>query len=265
MGLISLLKGAFTELLRDPKLFIPKFISVTIFIPPYLALAQITAELARNPASAAGLVGQANTLTLIVLLMAPIWIFIDSMYPVLVQQRAEKGKLEFVAAAKHVLVRFLKIFLAFFAILVLFFVVNIPFTLLISLGMVTQMLPVVAVGIIGAVAVMFAGGILLYFVPTTIILERTGIVNAFKAGFSLSRQNFSLVFWLTLFSFAVLFLGFYAEGAFQGLGTIGFIIGRYVGGIVTVYLYVVNPSAYLELKEEGKPAPAEKRAKKRRK
>jgi hypothetical protein len=252
MGFLSLLRGAFTELIRDPKLFIPKMVSVTIYIPPYLLLARITAEIARNPLAAEALLEQTTWLTVIIFALAPIWLFVDSMYPVLVQQRSKTGKINFRGAASHVLGKFLKIIALFLAVFIILTLINIPFIGLLAAGMVFQLLPLIFLGLLGTVIVVFAAGIFLYFVPTALILEKIGIIESFRSGLTLSRKNFNLVFWLTLASFVLLLLGFYLEGAFERLGEIGFIIGRYVGGVLTVYLYVINPSAYLEVRPRGK-------------
>jgi len=267
MGFISLLKEALDELVRNPKLFLPKLVSVTLYIPPYLMLGRITVDIARNPAMATPAMFDQTTYIMIVLLaLAPVWIFIDSMYPILVQQRIEKGRLDFNEAAQHVLGKFLKILAVSILISILLTAVNLPFIALISIGLVLKLLPLLAIGLLGALAVVFASAIFLYFVPTTLIIEKIGVVDAFKTGYALSRNNFGLVFWLTLASFVVLLLGFYVEGVFGRIGEIGFIVGRYLGGILTVYLYVINPTAYLEIRKSApmeKPAERIKLAKKK--
>jgi len=82
MGPIEILKGAFSELAKNPVLFLPKMVSVTIYAIPYLfLLEQAKAEMA----SQAMPVGTFAA-TLIILALSPLYIMIDSMYPVLVAQ-----------------------------------------------------------------------------------------------------------------------------------------------------------------------------------
>ncbi|VVC72182.1 Uncharacterised protein [uncultured archaeon] len=252
MGIATLAKGAFTELARDPVLFIPKLVSTTLYIPPYLVLFQSTLAAAKNPLLSASLLQNELYSFAALILLAPVWIFIDSMYPELVRQRAATGKLDFKAAALHVSRRFLKIFALSIALLVIAMVFSLPFVAFIAAGVVFGFLPLLLIGFLGAAAVALAFGVIFYFSPTSMILGKGSVSGSLKEGYSLSRQNFGFVFWLTLISFSVLLIGFYAEGALQGLGEIGFILGRYLGAILTVYIYVLNPSAYLEVSKPDK-------------
>ncbi len=246
MGFISILKGAFTELFRNPVLFIPKMISVTIWILPYLYLLQQ----ARFDLAAARVSWGTLSATALIFLISPVWLLIDSMYPVLVEQQRKKKRLDFRAALDHVLGKFLKLFGLFLILLIAMTAVSTPFTMLIAFGYVYAFLPALLLGILGIAAIIFIGGIALYFVPTALILEKIGIAESLKAGFRMSKQNFSLVFWLTMASFIFLALSFFLEGTMEALGVAGFIFGRYLGGIVTVYMYVVNPTAYFEARKK---------------
>lgn len=246
MGFFSILTGAFTELRKNPVLFIPKMISVTIWLLPYLyLLQQAKFDLAAAQLSEGTLLASAA-----IFLLSPLWVVIDSMYPVLVEQQKRGKRLDFRAALNHVLGKFLKIFGLFLVILIATTLLTLPFTLLLAFGYAFLILPALALGIFGIAAVIFVGGIALYFVPTSLILERAGIVNSFKTGFAMTQANFNLVFWLTLASFLFLALAFFLEGSLETLGVLGFVLGRYAGGVVTVYMYVVNPSAYLEIRRE---------------
>jgi len=246
MGFVSIAKGALSELIREPLLFLPQLISTTLFIPPYLMLFQATAQLASNPYLASSLLPEETTALAIILVLTPPWIFLNSLYPELIRQRERTGRLQFKEAAKHVWKRYLKILAFYLLTLILTFAIGLPFILMMAFGLIF-LLPLFALGLLLLVAAIFGLGILFYFTPSSIVIGNSGIIGTFKESAALSRQNFSFVFWLTLLSFAVLLLGFYAGGALQTLGVIGFIAGRYVGAILTVYLWVINPAAYLHL------------------
>lgn len=241
-GFFSILGGSFAELRRSPLLFLPKMVSVTFWIIPYLLLMQsLKVDLLRATVSTETWGAMA-----LLLLLTPVWLIIDSMYPVLVEQRRKKKKLDFSAALRHVLGRMLPLIALFIAIIVIATICFLPFASLMAFGIVYSLLPALGLGLLGAAIIIFVGGIALYFVPTSIILEKAGFAESFRRGFTLTQRNFSLVFWLTLLSFFFLILSFVLEGTLGALGILGFIAGRYLGGIVTVYLYIVNPIAYLE-------------------
>jgi len=245
MGFLSILKGAFAELFRNPILFLPKMISVTIWLLPYLYLLQQ----AKFDMASATLSQGTLLATGAILLMSPLWVVIDSMYPVLVEQQRRKKRLDFRKALDHVLGRFVKIFGLFLIVLVGSTLLTLPFIALVAYGMVFLDVCLAAVGMAGIAAVIIAGGIALYFTPTSLILERIGIMDSFGTGLKMAQQNFGLVFWLTLASFFFLALAFLLEDSFGQLGVIGFVLGRYAGGIITVYTYVVNPTAYIDVRK----------------
>ncbi|MDD5317783.1 MAG: hypothetical protein PHF51_03560 [Candidatus ainarchaeum sp.] len=254
MGFISLARGALRELARDPVLFLPKLVSTTLYIPPYLVLVRSSVEAAKNPLLSQGLLGAEAPALLALFALAPLWIFIDSMYPELVRQRSETGKLGFRAAARHVLGRFPKILAVTAILLAIGLAAMLPFAALAALGVVFASLPLIALGALGLAAAVFVLGIAFYFTPTSIVIGEGSVLGSLREGYALSRANFGPVFWLTLLSFALLLAGFYAEGAFSALGEAGFVAGRYLGAVVTVYLYVLNPSAYLEVRKPGAAA-----------
>ena len=250
MGFFSILSGSFAELKKDPMLFLPKMISVTIWIFPYIFLMEsMKADMLRMSFSIETWAAMA-----LLMLLSPVWLVIDSMYPVLVEQRRRKGRLDFMAALRHVLSRLIPLILLFIAVMLIATACLLPFAAMVAFGLVLSLLPLIGLGILGGALLMFIGSLALYFVPTSVILEKAGFRDSFKKGFTLARGNFKLVFWLTLVSFLFLALAFILEGSLGALGLAGFVAGRYLGGIVTVYLYTVNPTAYLEMRpKKGKP------------
>ncbi len=246
MGFFAVLKGSFAELRKNPLLFLPKMISVTIWLIPYILLMQSAkVDLLRATVSQETLL-----YTALIFILSPLWLIIDSMYPVLVLQQKKKKRLDFSAALRHVLGRLLQL-LAFLLLLVVATTICfLPFAALLALGLALAFLPLIMLGILGTAVLVFIGGIALYFVPTSVILEKAGFAESFRTGFTLAQKNFSEVFWLTLISFLFLVFAFALEGTLGELGFAGFIVGRYLGGIVTVYLYVVNPTAYLAARKK---------------
>jgi len=242
MGLFQILSGSFAELRRNPLLFLPKMASTTLWLIPYIFLLQSAKiDLAHATVSNDTLI-----YTVLILAISPLWVVIDSMYPVLVEQQRKKKRLDFSAALRHVFGRLLPLLALFVLILVVATICFLPFAFLMAFGIAYAFLPLLGLGAIGAVVMVFLGGLALYFVPTSIILEKVGFADSFQRGFTLTQRNFGTVFWLTLASFFFLLLAFVLEGTLGSLGVAGFIAGRYLGGIVTVYLYIVNPTAYLE-------------------
>jgi len=241
-GVLELLRRAFSELAKNPVLFAPKFVSVTVyaFIYSYM-ISEMRAVLAAQALTSGYFIGMGALFAFL-----PIWLIIDSMYPSLVEQLLRKERLDF----KSALSRSASKFLGVLALVLLFMVVSLicaaPFLLVAVEGMRIGSIALIAIGALGAGLVLFALSVAGYFLPTSILIERKGLVDSLKEGFGATRKNLKLVTILSLVSFVVLIAGFALEGTFESAGIIGFFLARYAGGILTVYLYVVNPTAYVE-------------------
>jgi len=247
MGFFSVLRDSLVLLAREPALFIPKIVSTLLYLPPYLIIMKAFAAAAKDPLLARDALSTAFPAAFALLAIMPAWLFLDSLYPVLVQQRRETGRIDFRSAAGRVLGRFLRVLLFSFLMLAIFMLIVTPLMVITAFGFVTGLLALAFAGLL-AIGIMFlVSAIAFYFSPTALLLGNEGVVGSVRRSISLSRENFPLVFFLTLASFAVLLLGMYAEGAFEPLGDAGFVAGRLLGAVVTVYLYVVNPSAYLDV------------------
>jgi len=245
-GVFSLLKLALDELVRNPMLFAPKFVSVTVYAVIYAwIIAETKATLATGTISPGYFFAN-----IAALLFMPAWIAIDSMYPKLVEQLLAQKRLDFWEAIKHSLSKFFSVFAFMLSFMFISVLLAFPFIMLAADGMTTGNAASIAGGAAGALFVLFVLVVVSYFMPTSILLEKKGLVESVVEGFGATRKNLKLVLALSIFSFVVLIAGFALEGAMEGIGIAGFVIARYLGGVLTVYLYVINPTAYIETEKE---------------
>jgi len=89
----------------------------------------------------------------------------------------------------------------------------------------------------------------LYFVPISII-ENRSFLQSLEDGFSTSKENSREVVLLTLFSLAVLAASSLVTGYLRDIGFAVFFLGRITSAIIGTYLLVISPKYYLERAEE---------------
>lgn len=249
MGFTEIFKKPFELLIANPLLFLPKFISNTLWLLPYLMLmGEFKKVLAYSYAYAQ--TGMAGILQIwgIFILIIPFWLLLEGMYPPLVEQ-CIKGKVNFfmafrISLSKFIpLLAFLLLSLGLFALLA-----GVPI-FLISYGFFIGKMELILACAIFVLAVAFFLSAVFYFTPTAVLLEKGGAFDSFLYGMRVSKEQMGIVSVLTLFTFFLFAIGALVEGVVGTLGTIGFVIGRYLGGIFAVYAYVMNTNSYLEFRE----------------
>lgn len=248
LGTLSLLRLSFAELAANPILFLPKMISVTIYAVLYvLAMAEMKNALVTREISASYL-----GILAALLVFMPVWVMIDSLYPALAEQISRKEKPDFGKALWVVLRRIASIFGFVILIGVAAVIVMVPLLALAGAGLYLGNMALVAAAALLFVAIVLLLSIATYFMPTSVVLSKNDFLASLREGFGASKENLGIAIWLSILSFVVLAAGFAFEGVLAGVGIAGFVIARYAGGVLAVYLYIVNPTAYLEAKRKAK-------------
>lgn len=246
MNLIKILKESFIFLRKYPKFFIPRLISVTIWIVFYILLLEtLTSITFSNYISK--LAGSIFPLGIMILIFSPISVIIYSMYPTLVKSYKRKGLFSFKKSLKTAIKKFPKAFVVIvLPVLIMTFLAT-PFAGIALIGYIKDVISYMIIGIISTIFIIIIFSIMFYFAPSSIIIKDIGAINSLKESWSLGKNNFKEIGIITVFSFSILVLGYLIPGSFKFAGIIGFVVGRYLQGIIGTYLIIVNPNLYLGL------------------
>ena len=242
----KILLDSFGFLCKHPGFFIPKLINATIWNFIYFYwLRGIFYFISSYDIE---YLYTALTALPIALVFSQVSIMLNSMYPVLVKYYKEQGLLKFSYAFKVALEKYPHAFVGYMVPSTIMALLIMPFASLVGYGLFIGNIFYVYLGISFSVVIVFVSGIVFYFSPTAVILEKGNPLKAIKKGIGMGKRNLREITFLTLFSFALLFTAFMFEGSFKGLGFAGFFVVRYVGAIIATYVTVINPNVYLELK-----------------
>jgi len=231
--LVEILTESFEMLFERPVLFVPRLFSTVI--------------------SSLLIIGWfSNTVTTLHFLIAfPLIAIIGAFTPVMVSSMVEKdeeedllrrGFKESLGLWKQVLgLTGLTVFLAFLN--------SLPLSIGLMATFATGNIAFVIIGGLISLLILLAISFGLYFVPISLIKDRTlfeGMQNAFNT----SNQNKKEVVTLTLFSLGVLLASSTVTGELRDIGFTVFFLGRIVSAVVGTYLLVISPQFYLSQEVE---------------
>ncbi|MFB6180819.1 MAG: hypothetical protein ABEJ93_02990 [Candidatus Nanohalobium sp.] len=176
-------------------------------------------------------------------------VFVPLMTAEMVRRKDEEGILlkGFTATLKQ----WPQVLATCFLMFVVIVVTSVPAVLGFSLFYLTGSMVYLAGGIGLTVLLTLVESFLIYFLPISVVTERsffTGLKNAVKSSFD-SKKEVSA---LTLFSFAMFGIVLTAQGPLEGLGASFFVLGRLLSAAVTTYMFVVSPNFYLKKFSEEK-------------
>jgi hypothetical protein len=269
MHVTQILKESFVLLRKEPKLFIPRFITTALYSVVLLYTAQLTAQMAEatglysgvsatpDPEVITSLLGGAFILLFSVIILLLVDLFSYAMYPILIRDYYKGAKTNLAKSFKEA-------FGAWKMILVLWVLIMIFSTFLGLLLTVFQTLTIetgdsiyylMALGAV-LLAVLFLL-IALFFVMPSAAIEKKGIIHTFREGFNLSMKYKTDVIVINIFFIALtlLTLGIitYSEIKFsEGLAIMAgliFILTRIFEAVIYTYISVVNPYFYMKVAE----------------
>jgi len=268
MKITEILVESLKLMKKEPKLFIPRFITTALYSVVLLYTAKLTAEMvnatgfpgaaaAPDPQVISSLLGGFFILIFSVMMLLFIDLFSYAMYPILIRDYYHGAKTNLVKSFKEA-------FGAWKMILVLWVLIVLFSTILGMILVVFQTLTeqtgdniyyLMAVGLI-LLAVLFLL-IGLFFVMPAAAIEKKGIIQTFKEGFNLSMKYKTDVIVINIFFIALtlLTLGIitYSEMKFSEdmalLAGLIFILTRIFEAVVYTYISVVNPYFYMKVAE----------------
>lgn len=258
------LKESLHLLYREPKIFIPRFITTALYTVALLYLAKITVELTKLMGYPQGYevtpdpeILQVFLSNMVLLLIALLFLLVIdlisyAMYPGIIRDYYAKKPISLIKSLKEALsiwktLMVLGIFtITFTVILSIFeFLAKETGNMLVYLFSIPLMLIAVLVFLI-----------LLFFIVPVAVIEKKGVIATFQHGFRLSLEHKSDLFAINIFFLALtittLILVTVTEIGFQGIiassAVLLFILTRVIQAVVYTYISVVNPYFYMKIK-----------------
>lgn len=254
--LLQTAKHAFSILLQNPKLFLPKLLIAAMFGIGMLLTADLylrVAALGAVPPSAAV---QAELMAALPVLLALLVYFlltelidvlINAMYPSMVSDHYAKRPISFTAALKASAKKFFVVVPAVLATIAIFFIIAMPFSFLAALATRSGDAWLNAFAWLGMLVVVFITAVSFYMLYPVSVLERRNFIGAIKQTFSISRKNLGDVSKASLIPFGVSLLNFaLAFLASNPVFLLAFILLRVLVAVFYTYHMVLNPSIYIE-------------------
>ncbi|MFB6088506.1 MAG: hypothetical protein ABEK36_01880 [Candidatus Aenigmatarchaeota archaeon] len=249
MKLIKNLKESLFFLKKYPKFFVPSMISITIWTGFYILLLDtLTSITLTNYVNTVS--GSLSSLLLLILLFSPISVLIYAMYPTLVKDYEEKKSFSFKKAIRIAFQRFPQIFASMVLPSLFISFMASPFVALIIWGYIQESMYLSILGGIVTLIIFVVFTVMFYFAPTSIILKGDNVSDSFRKSWDMGKKNFSELSLIIILSLVILLIGYSIPNKLKLVGMSGFIIGRYLEGILETYLKVINPNIYLDIEEE---------------
>jgi hypothetical protein len=263
MRFIDFLKEAFALLIKEPKLFLPKFF-IAFF---YSILLLATSYLFVTNSDILILMAQQRVLTpeqmdralfmaaamLIIFIITTIAFILDiivnAMYPLLVSDFYRRKKLSLSSAFHKSLHSAARIVPAGFG---LFLLVSIPLSIAISHISISGA-DFMHKSLFGFILFTFSAFFLamaLYFLYPSIMLEKDSVLKCIKYNFVLVRKNMGVVASATIIPLiaTIISLGFAIISVFEPWFLIVFFIYRLLSTCLFTYHMVLNPTIYLKVR-----------------
>jgi hypothetical protein len=259
MNLLSILKESLLLLKKQPKAFIPKFITTGLYSFSTLWVAQLTVRafevLARGGSGAAGILAETPLLIVFATLLYFIDIVSYAMYPSIVKDYNENKPV----SLKHALADALK---AWSMIVTLGLLIPLVAVVMAVVIIVTYVLAVQLslnilfyAGILLALLFAFAFSMAVFFTIPVAVVEKKSMLASFWESINLSFKHKGDLFRMNavflLLILATLALSMLSD--FKGLAGVlsiaVFIVVRLLQAIVYTYLSVVNPYFYVQARK----------------
>ena len=254
LSVLNIFKESFSLLKKEPKLFFPKMVVAILYGIVIYFEAQIFLEVLSLSSGTitVGIISRLNELLVIMLVLFIyniflylIDIFVNSLYPTLVEQLEKGKKVSLTIAVKDSKKHFGTIFASTTIPLIVLLIITLPFSLLAAIYRdYSIMIHFFVMVVLGYLFIM-----LFYLLYPVVVLGKKSTSSSLTETIRLSLANKKEVFYLSIVPFSVTILktgaAFLAEDpAFF----IAFVLLVLLTGIVYTYHMVINPHLYLKVK-----------------
>ena len=260
MRFIDALIDSFILLKKEPKLFIPKIFIAAFYgtlmlclmsiFTPFLELLS-TADIMEAALYAREIFSSLLVLFIISIFAIVVDVFVNAMYPKMVEDFYNKKRISFKEAAKSALGRSFTVMPSVFIALIIYLVVSLPFILYMTVALMANDVFGIMLSLVFLLIVEFAVTFIFYLLYPVSMLEKQGVFGTLGKSFFLGKKHFGNVSKATVLqmflSLASLVLAAVAgDPAFFVL----FIISRFLTALIATYIFVLNPVVYLGIKSE---------------
>lgn len=244
----TVLVESFRMLRDDPRIFIPRLAMTLIWSVFWLYLVYlfdssttVTTDHIVYPA-------------IFVFIMTPVELWVYNAYFFMVKQQHEHDDIQMQDAFQRGLFRLPQSITMFCLLGTMAAILGTPGAILFLYGLSMNLLAFQLVGLVISITAVLGVMLTAYFTPISVVLGEQSFFQNVKNGLTTSRDARHSVYLITLFSFTVLLLAGVARGSLQQIGIAGFLVGRLLASVESVYLLIVNPELFLQHEEQHEDA-----------
>jgi hypothetical protein len=265
MALLSILKNSLKLLYKEPKIFVPRFITTALYSLSIIYLAGVVSEILKVWDPSGNSVPDRRIImsfmeNLIPLIVSMLFLyFVDlfsyAMYPAIVKDHYEKKPISLRRATKEAL--------GAWKILIVFIVVATAlmgiFALLVSLLRLQKIdiISYLVVALLILVALVVSS-LLLFFVLPVAVVEKRGVRESFSRGIKLSIKykkevlqiNIIFLVLIGITYVLMIFTELKYSGILAALSILLFLTVRVFEAIIYTYISVVNPYFYMHIRKD---------------
>lgn len=238
MSLQQVLVNAFTLLRQHPRVFIPRLVMTLVWSVFWVVII----GLLENPANAT--FRELGIVSLFFLMMLPFQIWVYNAYFLMVKQYREDD-FALVAAFKQAIWKLPHGMAAFALIVATAIALSLPGITALIYGTVTRLPFMQALGVLMIIVAVVGVLIFSFFAPASVVLGEQSFAQNLKNGVLAAHRERREVVLITVVSFGLLFLTQLAHSRLAFLGIVGFVLGRLIAAVVSVYFLLVNPELFL--------------------
>jgi len=255
-SVVKVLIDAFRALRKFPKLFLPKILIAALYGFGMLLTAGFFNQLIpllnspnslQNPALLSSISSNALLLLAFLFFVMVLDVLFNAAYSVMVRDFLQNNRIAILSSFKAALRKFFVIIPAALTSLIVFLVIALPIAVLASFALLSKDFAVFYLAVFLVLVLDLILTVAFYSMYPVSIFEKQGFFGVLKKSVIVSRQKFSKVFWLSLFSlllsvFGIVFSFLAGNAAFFAL----FVLFRFLTALLATYQIILNPVFYLE-------------------
>ena len=254
VSFIQSLQEPLTALVKFPKLFVPKIVLAIIWGSLLLVIVDLFNKILLNPTNmetVSFVSSQLPSLIALTFIIFLIDVFVNAMYPLMVQDFFEKKQVSLLSSFKIVLQNAFSFLVPIIAAFIISMLLIFPFIFLFSLSIVFQNTSFIVFSLILALVAIFIVSVIFYFVFPVIVLEKkgiSGIMRSIRVGKNHFREaSFGVIITFVLSVLTAVIASFSGFASIQGMASIAlFLLLRLLTAVSASYQIVLNPILYLE-------------------
>src|SRR3989344_9702973 len=181
---IQSLQEPLTALVKFPKLFVPKIVLAIIWGSLLLVIVDLFNKILLNPTNmetVSFVSSQLPSLIALTFIIFLIDVFVNAMYPLMVQDFFENKQVSLLSSFKIVLQNAFSFLVPIIAAFIISMLLIFPFIFLFSLSIVLQNTSFIVFSLILALVAIFIVSVIFYFVFPVIVLEKKGISGIMRS------------------------------------------------------------------------------------